>query len=155
MSKVCSICGKGRLSGNKVSHSNRKYRRAWGANVQKVELVLEDDEQERRHRCRLSLFDKVQDAERRPFFMLFRRAATKKRSSVRRKRAADKAARRGCRRDLCRAQSCGAAVVSRRCSSHFESFAGISGGAVLKVISRVFGHFAANACKFARYCVIY
>ena len=70
MSKVCSICGKGRLSGNKVSHSNRKYRRAWGA----LHQVLEDDEQERRYRCRLSLFDKVQDAERRPFFMLFLRA---------------------------------------------------------------------------------
>ena len=61
MSKVCSICGKGRLSGNKVSHSNRngnkvshsnrKYRRAWGANVQKVELVNESGKTERAYVC--------------------------------------------------------------------------------------------------------
>lgn len=36
MSRVCSICGKGRVSGMKVSHSNRHTRRAWNANVQKV-----------------------------------------------------------------------------------------------------------------------
>ena len=39
MSKVCAICGKGQQSGNKVSHSNRKYRRSWGENVQKVMVV--------------------------------------------------------------------------------------------------------------------
>ncbi|MEG1509739.1 MAG: 50S ribosomal protein L28 [Clostridia bacterium] len=38
MSKVCSICQKGKMSGNNVSHSNRKSRRAWGANVQKVKV---------------------------------------------------------------------------------------------------------------------
>lgn len=36
MSRVCSVCGKGPMSGNKVSHSNRKTRRSWGVNVQKV-----------------------------------------------------------------------------------------------------------------------
>ena len=36
MSRVCSICGKGRTSGNNVSHSNRKTRRTFSANVQKV-----------------------------------------------------------------------------------------------------------------------
>ncbi|MBR6750758.1 MAG: 50S ribosomal protein L28 [Clostridia bacterium] len=40
MSKVCSICGKGPMSGNKVSHSNIKTRRSWGANVQKVDIVV-------------------------------------------------------------------------------------------------------------------
>ena len=45
MSKVCSICGKGQQSGNKVSHSNRKYRRAWGANVQKVDFIDENGKQ--------------------------------------------------------------------------------------------------------------
>ncbi|MGN1041895.1 MAG: 50S ribosomal protein L28 [Christensenellales bacterium] len=39
MSRVCSICGKGKMSGNKVSHSNRKTRRSWGANVHKVKVV--------------------------------------------------------------------------------------------------------------------
>ncbi len=38
MSKVCSVCGKGKLSGNKVSHSNRKTPRLYNANVQKVRV---------------------------------------------------------------------------------------------------------------------
>ncbi|HIU99635.1 MAG TPA: 50S ribosomal protein L28 [Candidatus Stercoripulliclostridium merdipullorum] len=41
MSRVCSICGKGQMSGNKVSHSNIKTRRSWGVNVQKVQVVDE------------------------------------------------------------------------------------------------------------------
>lgn len=36
MSRVCSICGKGQTAGNNVSHSNRKTRRTFQANVQKV-----------------------------------------------------------------------------------------------------------------------
>lgn len=40
MSRVCSICGKGQTSGNNVSHSNRKTRRTFAANVQKVSYVL-------------------------------------------------------------------------------------------------------------------
>ena len=39
MSRVCSICGKGQMSGNKVSHSNIKTKRSWGANVHKVKIV--------------------------------------------------------------------------------------------------------------------
>ena len=39
MSRVCSICGKGQTSGNNVSHSNRKTKRAFKANVQKVSYV--------------------------------------------------------------------------------------------------------------------
>ena len=39
MSRVCSVCGKGKLSGNKVSHSNRKTPRLYSANVQKVKVV--------------------------------------------------------------------------------------------------------------------
>ncbi len=39
MSRVCSVCGKGRLSGNLVSHSNRKTPRSYKANVQKVKIV--------------------------------------------------------------------------------------------------------------------
>lgn len=41
MSRVCSLCGKGAMSGNKVSHSNRKTRRTWGANVHKTTVVSE------------------------------------------------------------------------------------------------------------------
>lgn len=36
MSRVCSVCGKGQASGNNVSHSNRKTKRTFQANVQKV-----------------------------------------------------------------------------------------------------------------------
>ena len=41
MSRVCSICGKGQASGNNVSHSHRKTRRTFKANVQKVSFVKE------------------------------------------------------------------------------------------------------------------
>ena len=39
MSRVCSVCSKGQMSGNQVSHSHRKSRRTWGANVHKVKVV--------------------------------------------------------------------------------------------------------------------
>ena len=39
MSRVCTVCGKGQTSGNNVSHSNRKTKRAFKANVQKVSYV--------------------------------------------------------------------------------------------------------------------
>ena len=42
MSRVCAICGKGQQTGNLVSHSNRKSRTAWRANVQKVKVVKEN-----------------------------------------------------------------------------------------------------------------
>ncbi len=38
MSKVCSVCGKGKLSGNMVSHSNRKCPISFEANLQKVSV---------------------------------------------------------------------------------------------------------------------
>ena len=40
MSRVCAICGKGKTSGNNVSHSNRKTRRTFEANVQKVSVEV-------------------------------------------------------------------------------------------------------------------
>ena len=36
MSKVCAICGKGKVSGSNVSHSNRHTKRTFSANVHKV-----------------------------------------------------------------------------------------------------------------------
>ena len=36
MSKVCSICGKGKVAGNNVSHSHKKTKRTFEANVHKV-----------------------------------------------------------------------------------------------------------------------
>lgn len=38
MSRVCSVCGKGKLSGNSVSHSNRKTPKLYEANLQKVSV---------------------------------------------------------------------------------------------------------------------
>ena len=39
MSKKCEICGKGQVSGNRVSHSNIHFKRKWNANIQKVQIV--------------------------------------------------------------------------------------------------------------------
>lgn len=41
MSRVCAICGKGKTSGNNVSHSNRKTRRTFEANVQKIRVEID------------------------------------------------------------------------------------------------------------------
>ena len=38
MSRKCEICGKGQVSGNNVSHSNRHTRRKWNANIQSVKV---------------------------------------------------------------------------------------------------------------------
>lgn len=42
MSRVCSVCGKGKLSGNLVSHSNRKTPVAFESNLQKVKVKKQD-----------------------------------------------------------------------------------------------------------------
>lgn len=39
MSRVCAVCGKGQISGNNVSHSNRHTRRKWNANIQSVKVA--------------------------------------------------------------------------------------------------------------------
>jgi large subunit ribosomal protein L28 len=38
MSRKCEVCGKGQVSGNNVSHSNRHSRRKWNANIQTVRI---------------------------------------------------------------------------------------------------------------------
>lgn len=45
MSRVCSICGKGKMGGHMVSHSNRKTNRVWNANIQKVKIEVDGVEQ--------------------------------------------------------------------------------------------------------------
>jgi large subunit ribosomal protein L28 len=42
MSRKCEICGKGQVSGNTVSHSNRHTKRKWNANIQNVRVVDEN-----------------------------------------------------------------------------------------------------------------
>lgn len=41
MAKYCEICNKGIVSGNNVSHSNRKSKRKWSPNVQRVSAVVD------------------------------------------------------------------------------------------------------------------
>ena len=41
MAKYCEICQKGVMSGNKVSHSNRRSRTYWAPNVQKVRAIVD------------------------------------------------------------------------------------------------------------------
>ena len=44
MSRVCNVCGKGQATGNNVSHSNRKTRRTFKVNVQKISYVEDGKE---------------------------------------------------------------------------------------------------------------
>jgi large subunit ribosomal protein L28 len=39
MSNKCEVCGKGQVSGNNVSHSNRHTRRKLDANIQTVRIL--------------------------------------------------------------------------------------------------------------------
>ena len=41
MARVCSVCGKGKVSGNQVSHSNRHNKRTWSANLRSVRAIIE------------------------------------------------------------------------------------------------------------------
>ena len=42
MGKYCEVCNKGVMSGNLVSHSNRKTKRSWAPNIQSVRVVIDD-----------------------------------------------------------------------------------------------------------------
>ena len=39
MSKICSICGKGRQVGYSISHAHNKTKKVWNPNIQKVRTV--------------------------------------------------------------------------------------------------------------------
>lgn len=41
MSRVCEICGKRPGTGNKVSHSHHRTKRAWQPNLQRVRAVID------------------------------------------------------------------------------------------------------------------
>lgn len=41
MSKVCSVCNKGRTYGHAVSHSNIKTNRSWMPNLKKVRVKID------------------------------------------------------------------------------------------------------------------
>lgn len=43
MAQFCQVCGKGVMSGNNVSHSNRHTKAAWKPNVQSVRAVVDGE----------------------------------------------------------------------------------------------------------------
>ena len=40
MGKFCEVCHKGVIYGNNVSHSNRKTRRTWAPNTQRIRVSV-------------------------------------------------------------------------------------------------------------------
>lgn len=42
MSRRCEICGRGPVTGNNVSHSNKRTRRRWQVNLQNVKTIAGD-----------------------------------------------------------------------------------------------------------------
>lgn len=40
MAKVCVVCNKSKVTGNKVSHSNIKTLRRWRPNIQRIKIML-------------------------------------------------------------------------------------------------------------------
>jgi large subunit ribosomal protein L28 len=40
MARECEVCGKGKISGNNVSHANNHTRRTWAPNLRKVKAVV-------------------------------------------------------------------------------------------------------------------
>ncbi|NMB09697.1 MAG: 50S ribosomal protein L28 [Tissierellia bacterium] len=41
MAKYCQVCGKGKISGNLVTFSNRKSRRTWAPNVRRIKALVD------------------------------------------------------------------------------------------------------------------
>lgn len=50
MARICSICGKGKMAGHQVSHSNIKTNKHWQANIQKVKVDI-DGKEEKAYVC--------------------------------------------------------------------------------------------------------
>ena len=44
MSRVCEICGRGKMTGKQVSFSNKKYNRTYELNLQKTVVNVEGKE---------------------------------------------------------------------------------------------------------------
>ncbi|MBN1233374.1 MAG: 50S ribosomal protein L28 [Candidatus Coatesbacteria bacterium] len=41
MSRVCDICGKRPVQGNRISHADNKTKRLWMPNLQKIRILIE------------------------------------------------------------------------------------------------------------------
>ena len=44
MSKVCEVCGRGKMTGKQVSFSNKKYNRTYELNLQKTTMEVDGQE---------------------------------------------------------------------------------------------------------------
>ncbi len=51
MSKRCSICNKGPITGNNVSHAHNKTRRRFNPNLQKIRVLDENGRVTREYVC--------------------------------------------------------------------------------------------------------
>jgi large subunit ribosomal protein L28 len=51
MSKFCDCCGRGPVTGNNVSHSNRHTRRRWNINIQSVRVDVGGGETRKLNIC--------------------------------------------------------------------------------------------------------
>ncbi|MDR1138423.1 MAG: 50S ribosomal protein L28 [Clostridiales bacterium] len=51
MARRCQACGKGKASGNNVSHSKRHTRRTFDVNLHKVDIVTPSGEEKRAYIC--------------------------------------------------------------------------------------------------------
>lgn len=40
MAKFCEVCGKGKVSGHRITHSDRKIKRTWSPNVRRVRAIV-------------------------------------------------------------------------------------------------------------------
>ncbi len=54
MGRVCDICGKGMIAGNKVSHSLRHTRRTWKPNLRRVRANVNGTVKRINKNCRLT-----------------------------------------------------------------------------------------------------
>jgi large subunit ribosomal protein L28 len=50
MAKYCEVCGKGTISGNIITHSDRKIKRTWKPNIRKI-TVVENGSSKRKSVC--------------------------------------------------------------------------------------------------------
>ena len=41
MARVCTVCGKGPMTGNNVSHAKNRKKRRWYPNLQSVRMLVE------------------------------------------------------------------------------------------------------------------
>jgi len=50
MARHCYVCGKSKISGNKISHSNIKTKRKWHPNLKRIKAIV-DGSPKRIHVC--------------------------------------------------------------------------------------------------------